>query len=83
MILQRNEKKEMSILPIITYIWFYNITINKKSTCNHKMDVVSDEAVDKYSKVNDVNTSNCESVKVQLQDSVGSSTCLLYTSRCV
>ena len=66
-----------------------NITIKKQSTCDHKMDVISDEAVDKYSKVNDVNTSNCESVKVQLQDSVGSSTmddvascslCLLYTS---
>ena len=43
-----------------------NIKINKESTCDHKMDVISDEAVHKYSKVNDVNTSNCESVKVQL-----------------
>ena len=38
------------------------------------MDGISGEAVDKYSKVNDVSTSNCESVKVHLQDSVGSST---------
>ena len=53
---------------------YQNITINKESTCDHKTDVVSDEAVDKYSKVNDVNTSNCESVKAQLQDSVDSST---------
>ena len=35
------------------------ITINNESTCDHKTDVISDEAVDKYSKVNDVNTSNC------------------------
>ena len=53
-----------------------NITINKESTCDHKMDVIIDEAVDKYSKINDVNTSNGESVKVQLQHSVGSSTML-------
>ena len=51
-----------------------NITINKESTCDHKMDAICDEAVDKYSKVNDVRTSNCESVKVHLQDSLGSST---------
>ena len=55
-----------------------NITLNKASTCDHtcdnKLDVISDKAVHKYSKVNDVNTLNCETVKVQLQDSVGSST---------
>ena len=51
-----------------------NITIHKESTCDDKTDVISDEAVDTYSKVNNVNTSNCESVKVQLQDSFGSST---------
>ena len=38
------------------------------------MVVISDEAVDKYSKVKDVNNSNCESVKVQLQDTVSSNT---------
>lgn len=42
------------------------------------MDVVSNKAVDKYYKVNDVNTSNCENYfKVQLQDSAGSSTMTL------
>ena len=40
-----------------------NITINKKSTCDHKIDV-SDKAVDKYSKVNDVNTSNLSLIHI-------------------
>ena len=32
-----------------------NITINKESTCDLKMDVVSNDAADKYSKANNMN----------------------------
>ena len=58
-----------------------NIIIKEKSTCDNKMDVISNKAVDKYNKVNDVNISSCESVKVQLQDSVGSST-MVHVASC-